>query len=98
MASLTVTSEHNKSYLFTINNIVEGSVLKRPSAHCKSPYVADVLINNDNNEEVIAHAPSLGCCGYVNKNENILMTPHENPKTCTHVIYLAHRFEKTLII
>ena len=98
MASLSVTTEHNKSYLFTINNIIEGTVIKRPSAHCKSPYVADVLINsdNENNEEVIAHAPSLGCCGYVNKNENILMTPHENPKTCTHVIYLAHRFEKNI--
>ena len=41
--------------------MIRGTIVKRPSKHCKSPYVADVVL--ENGEEVIAHAPSLGCCG-----------------------------------
>lgn len=75
-----------------ITNLVEGKIISRPSKLCKSPYVADVLL--ETGEQVIAHAPSLGCCGYVDKNESVLLVPHENPKTCSHVIHLAKRNEK----
>jgi DNA-binding sugar fermentation-stimulating protein len=53
---------------------------------------ADVLL--ETGEQVIAHAPSLGCFGYVDKNETVLLVPHENPITCSHVIHLAKRNEK----
>tara|TARA_B100000424_G_scaffold123286_1_gene93471 strand:+ start:13458 stop:14288 length:831 start_codon:yes stop_codon:yes gene_type:complete len=78
-------------YLYKLPEFIEGIVEKRPSGTCKSPYVADVISNNTH---IIAHAPSLGCCGYVNKDQHIVMTIHEKPKLCTHVIHLAKRIEK----
>ena len=83
--------------LYQLDNLVEASVVKRPSKQIKTPYVADVLLYDENNEptkEVIAHAPSLGCCGYADKEQYVYVVPHENPKTCSHVIHLAHREEK----
>ena len=35
-----------------IDDLVEGKIVKRPSKLVRSPYVADVIINND---EVLAH-------------------------------------------
>jgi len=64
-------------------------VLKRPSQHCKSPYVADVLL--DSGEEVIVHAPSLGCCGLCDKGSIVYMTLSEQPKKCTHIIHLGQQ-------
>jgi DNA-binding sugar fermentation-stimulating protein len=78
--------------LTELSHLIKGKIISRPSKICRSPYVADVLL--ETGEQVIAHAPSLGCCGYVDKNENVLLVPHENPKTCSHVIHLAQRFEK----
>ena len=89
----SINNNEDKIHLFKLNNIISGTVIKRPSSKCKSPYVADVLIENEN-DEIVAHAPSLGCCGYVNKDQKVLMIPHDNPKICTHVIYLANRLEK----
>lgn len=68
-------------------NMIKGTILKRPSKHCKSPYVADVLL--ENGEEIIAHAPSLGCCGLCDKDSVVYMTLSPNPKKCTHIIHLG---------
>jgi sugar fermentation stimulation protein A len=78
--------------IYCLNDLVEGIILSRPSKTCKSPYVADVLL--DNGEQVIAHAPSLGCCGYADKNQKVLLIKHINPKVCTHVIHFEKRYEK----
>ena len=54
---------------------------------CKSPYVADILING---ETVMAQAPALGCCGLSNKDANVLVSKLENPKgICKYRIELA---------
>ena len=76
-----------------LNDLIFGEVIKRPSIQCKSPYVADVKLEDDTT--VIAHSPSLGCCGYINACQNVVMIKHDNPKLCTHVIHLANRLEKT---
>lgn len=76
-----------------LNDLIFGEVIKRPSIQCKSPYVADVKLEDDTT--VIAHSPSLGCCGYINASQNVVMVEHANPKLCTHVIHLANRLEKT---
>ena len=34
------------SLMLKINNLVEGSVIKRPSAYIKTPYVADIIPND----------------------------------------------------
>ena len=58
-----------------IDHLVEGKIVKRPSKLVRSPYVADVIINND---EVLAHTASLGCCGLCETNSSILFVPMKN--------------------
>lgn len=58
-----------------IDNLVEGSIIKRPSKIVKSPYVADVIINDN---EILAHTASLGCCGLSDAGAEILLEPINN--------------------
>jgi len=60
-----------------IDNLVEGTIIKRPSKLVKSPYVADVIINND---EILAHTASLGCCGLCEAGSSILFAPMKTKK------------------
>jgi len=60
-----------------IDDLVEGKIVKRPSRLVRSPYVADVIINND---EVLAHTASLGCCGLCETGSSILFAPMKNKK------------------
>jgi len=78
--------------LLNIVNLIEGTIVKRPSAKCKSPYVADIL--DENGEEVIGHTASLGCCGLADAGANVLMNPNQNGKKqqtsiCSHKVQLA---------
>lgn len=68
--------------------MIQGTVIKRPSKHCKSPYVADVLL--ENGEEVMAHAPSLGCCGLCEKGSVVFMLPLQS-KICKYSIWLGQK-------
>lgn len=58
--------------IMKINDLVEGTIVKRPSKIVRSPYVADVIINND---EILAHTASLGCCGLCEAGSSILFIP-----------------------
>jgi DNA-binding sugar fermentation-stimulating protein len=74
--------------LISFQNIHEGIVTKRPSLHIKSPYVADVLIEDDN---FLCHTPSLGCCGLADKQASVLLvkkSPDKKTK-CSHSIYFS---------
>lgn len=86
--------------MIQIKNIVEGTVVKRPSKMIKTPYVADVCVTMDtepDEKEVIAHSASLGCCGLADTNATVLLSKIESPSSkkairCTHRIYLSvHR-------
>ena len=74
--------------LYQIKNPVEGTVLKRPSAYCKTPYVADVQIEN---EDILGHSPSLGCCGLADKGSAVILSKLEGGKTKT-----SHRLELSI--
>lgn len=83
--------------LFQIDNLLEGRVSKRPSKYIKTPYVADIICSNIN-EEVLGHTASLGCCGLVNADAIVLMAPSpvskSKPKNqanmkCSHTVYLS---------
>ena len=63
--------------IMKIENLVPGTVVKRPSKKIKSPYVADVNINNT---EFLAHTASLGCCGLCDTGASILLAPLNNSK------------------
>ena len=71
----------NKILLLKIDNLIKGNIIKRPSKLIKSPYVAD--INKENNETILGHCPSLGCCGLADNGTTILMAlscPKKSPK------------------
>ena len=77
--------------------LVEGCVVKRPSRHVKTPYVADVQVCdqqvNDqqvSGDQVLAHAPSLGCCGLADASAIVLMeSNYKTGNKCSHTICLS---------
>jgi DNA-binding sugar fermentation-stimulating protein len=87
--------------LLKLDNLIEGTVTKRPSKHIKSPYVADVLLPDGN--EVLAHCASLGCCGLADNTASVLLAPSakfkkDNDKIkCSHSVYLSVLKEKDQI-
>lgn len=56
------------SVLLSIGPLYKTSIVKRPSLHIKSPYVADISIDGEN---TLAHTASLGCNGYVETGANV---------------------------
>lgn len=79
--------------------LVEGYVVKRPSRHVKTPYVADVLVGDqkvydqkvgDQQKEILAHSPSLGCCGLADASAVVLMEANNKAgNKCSHTICLS---------
>lgn len=88
-------------FLFKLDDLVEGTIVKRPSKLIKSPYVADVIPQGLNNE-VLAHTASLGCGGLADTGATILMGLVSTPKNkkqsdklkCTYKVYLSIIREK----
>ena len=83
--------------MFKLNSrLLKAKVVKRPSATCKSPYVADIMLcDEEYNSETIfmAHAPSLGCSGMVARDKYVYVIKNENMKKdakCEYTIYIAH--------
>lgn len=75
--------------LITLNNLVQVDIIKRPSSSCKTPYVADILIND---EPHMAHCPALGCCGLSDKGSTVIVSPIKDKKEhskCTYRVELA---------
>ena len=58
--------------------LIAGQVVQRPSKQIRSPYVADVLCENE--EVVLAHSAALGCCGLSDKGATVWMTKIEHKK------------------
>lgn len=80
--------------LYQIEDVQKTLIVKRPSASCKTPYVADVIINNENK---MAHCPSLGCCGYAEKDCYVISSILKNKKKdaiCDFRVELAIHEEK----
>jgi len=61
-------------------NLIRVEVLKRPSAKIKSPYVADIKL--ENGDVALCHTPGLGCCGLVSPGRFIYVSKSsESAKT-----------------
>ena len=74
--------------LFDCNHIIKGTVIHRPSKNIKSPYVADVKL--EDGTEILAHCPSLGCCGLSNSGSEVYLTKNNSETTKTsHRVDLA---------
>jgi len=85
--------------MLKIENLTEGTVIKRPSAYIKTPYVADIIPINEK-KTVLGHTASLGCCGLADSGASILMSPvpKSNKKkdkiSCEYRVYLSIIREK----
>jgi DNA-binding sugar fermentation-stimulating protein len=64
--------------LMKLDDLIEGKVVKRPSKIIKSPYVADIIPltfdSDKQNQEILGHTASLGCCGLADVGATILMS------------------------
>ena len=83
--------------LHKLNDLELVKVVSRPSKVCKTPYVADIELEDGNGTIVQAHCASLGCCGLCEAGSNILFAPmknKDNPKKCMYSAQLAIINEK----
>ena len=86
--------------LHKLNNLEKVKIIARPSKVCKTPYVADIELNDCT--IVQAHSASLGCCGLCEKDCYVLASPIEanckntKSKVCSYKIYLANLYEEKI--
>jgi DNA-binding sugar fermentation-stimulating protein len=76
---------HNLQQLFRVQ------VINRPSKLIKSPYVADVRL--EDGTEALCHSPGLGCSGLVSSGKYIYVSKSSSPKAKT--AYTAQISEST---
>ncbi len=80
--------------MLQIDNLIEGTVIKRPSKYIKTPYVADIIPFNSDTS-ILGHTASLGCCGLADVGATILMAPvpktkkHDDKLHCEYRVYLS---------
>ena len=72
--------------VITKNNLTTGTVTKRPSKICKSPYMADVTLVDT--REALVHSPSLGCSGLTDSGSFVFVSPVSTKGTRS-----SHRIE-----
>ena len=79
----------NKSKpLLSIGKLHQGVVIRRPSEHNKSPYVADVTLDKGG-AEIIAHAPMLDLGGLIKPGTVVRMTESKPGGKTSHAIQLV---------
>ena len=87
--------------LHKLNDLVYVKVIARPSKVCKTPYVADIEL--DDGSIVQAHCASLGCCGLCEKDCYVYASPiksnciQSKSKVCSYKIYLAQFYEEKVL-
>lgn len=73
------------------HDLIKATVVARPSRYNKSPYLADILIEGQE-EPVVAHSPALGCNGYVAAGQTVWVMPNISEKTISkYTIYHAEQ-------
>ena len=87
--------------LLKLNDLIKVKITSRPSKICKTPYVADIEL--EDGSIVQAHCASLGCCGlcekdcYVYASPMLSNCPQSRSKVCTYKVYLAQIYEEKTI-
>ena len=79
----------------------EGIVIKRPSSLVKSPYMADIELKNSSSseEKILAHTPSLGCNGYIDKGKRVLLLPKLGGNTkSSHSVEFAYETDTNILV
>lgn len=79
--------------LLSYMDCVKGVIVKRPSSTCKTPYVADVQL--EDGSIVLAHTAALGCCGLSEKDAIVIMIHINKPKNiCKYKILFSEHKER----
>ena len=84
--------------LYSLINLERVKIISRPSKICKTPYVADIELNDGT--IVQAHSASLGCCGLCEKEKFVYASkieancPNTKSKVCSYKIYLSELYEE----
>tara|TARA_A100001015_G_scaffold265301_1_gene313547 strand:+ start:540 stop:1265 length:726 start_codon:yes stop_codon:yes gene_type:complete len=82
--------------LFEYVNAFDAICTSRPSKTCKSPYVADVIIEESTE---LVHAPALGMDGYISPNKSVLIQKIPKPTgACKYAIVAAYDSEKKIYV
>ena len=79
--------------LINLGELFVASIIKRPSRHIKSPYVADIMIDGHEDEK-LGHTPSLGCCGLANKESVVLVSKLGGKTKCDYCVQVAQIMSK----
>lgn len=77
--------------IHTFPSLYRAEVLHRPSKSIRSPYVADIRL--EDGSQALCHTPGLGCCGLVATGKTIYVSKAANPKAKT--AYTAQMAECT---
>jgi len=84
--------------LFDYGRVYSATVMKRPSAHIQSPYVADIwLSGTPTTKTYLAHCPALGCCGLSDVGAVVLVRQLNGKQTkcdyqvCVSCVGTVHR-------
>lgn len=78
-----------KQILLELYDLQLATIKKRPSCKIKSPYVADIIVNN---QESLGHCPSLGCNGLCEIYSQVFVQKIYDRK-CQYKICLAKIIE-----
>jgi len=78
----------NMPPLLTLGRLIRGTLIKRPSATIRSPYVADVKIPGKN-DTVLAHAPALDVGGLCFPGSDVYMLERPPGGKTSHSIELV---------
>jgi sugar fermentation stimulation protein A len=87
--------------LLKLNDLIKVKIISRPSKICKTPYVADIELQDGS--IVQAHCASLGCCGLCEKDGYVYASPilsncpQSKSKVCSYKIYLSQIYEEKII-
>jgi sugar fermentation stimulation protein A len=73
--------------LIKFDDVIIGTIIKRPSLQIKSPYVADVLVKES---KFLAHCPSLGLGGLIQPEVKVLMTVSTTKSKTDYVIQAVY--------
>ena len=77
-----------------LENIIQATIVSRPSKQIKSPYVSDIQIT-ETGEYALAHTPSLGCAGLVEVGSTVYVIPLQSKASkCKYSIELTEYEEK----
>ena len=67
--------------IHSLPSLMKATVVNRPSKIIKSPYVADIKL--EDGTEALCHSPGLGCCGLVSKGKTIYVSKAANKNAKT---------------